>query len=69
MKMRCKGYEITELKNGHFKIKLNDGYKTYQTVCNNFNEAGQWVFEMANNNDHGRYVNQMMCKKFNKTFF
>jgi hypothetical protein len=71
--MQCKGFKITEMKDGTYKIKYADTFKgettMYECVCENFLKAGQWVWNMANNSDEARLVNHKMCNVFNKKFF
>lgn len=67
-KMQCKGFKISERKDGSFKIILDDGYGHYETVQPNFKEAGLWVWNMANNNDHAKFVNHRMCEVFERDF-
>ena len=67
--MQCKGFRISERKDGTYSITLKDWNRTYRTVCANFNDAGAWVWEMADNNDHARAVNHRMCEVFGKQFF
>lgn len=66
--MTCKGFQITERNDGTFRIVYNSYFGKYIGVCPNFNEAGEWVFEMADNHDIGRAVNHKMCDVFGRTF-
>lgn len=68
-KMRCKGFTISERKDGSYKIVYDSFFGRYEGECPYFCEAGQWVFEMADNHDIGREVNHRMCDVFGKVFF
>lgn len=67
-KMTCKGFEITERKDGTFRIVYHSYFGRYEGICPDFYEAGEWVFEMADNHDIGRAVNHKMCDVFGRTF-
>lgn len=67
--MRCKGYTITERKDGAFKIKYVSTLGTYETVCKNFFDAAEWVWNMADNHDIGNHVNHKMCDVWNRVIW
>lgn len=61
---------ITELKNGKFSVKTTSTLgKTWKESGMTFQEAGLWVWNMADNHDIAREINHRMCKKFNRVFF
>lgn len=69
-RMQCKGFKISERNDGTFKIEYVDSYGfVWNGVCKNFFEAGQWVWNMADNHDVARIVNRKMCDAWGKTFF
>ena len=67
--MKFKGFTIARRANGIFNIsyKSSDG-KIYEGECKNFNEAGEWVWNMADNHNIGREVNHRMCERFEANF-
>ena len=67
-RMSCKGFKISERNDGSYKIVYDSCFGRHEGVCPDFSEAGQWVFEMADNHDIGREVNHRMCDVFGKTF-
>ena len=67
-RMRFKGFWISERSDGSYRIVYDSTFGRYVGECPNFYEAGEWVFEMANNHDIGRAVNHRMCDVFGKTF-
>lgn len=68
--MTCKGFKITEKSNGRFNVRLTekDG-RVYEEKNLTFKHAGEWVYDMAPNNDIGREVNHKMCDRFQRSFF
>ena len=62
--MKCKGFEIREMRNGAYEIKV-DGYTQ---ICKSFNEAGEFVWNMADNHEISHAVCTKMCKVFGKKF-
>ena len=61
------GIRVYALKNGSFKVSLDNG--KYQFVYKTFNECGSEVYEFAPNNDAGRKLNHQMCRNFGRNFF
>ena len=68
--MRFKGFEIKELVGERFKVKLKekDG-SYYESICESFLDAGNWVWNMADNHDIAYEVENKMCDVFGKVFF
>ena len=71
MWIKCKGFTVTENKDGSFRVRYTDKFrnKRYQADKLSFCEAGEWVWNMANNHDIGREVNHKMCAKWQRSFF
>ena len=67
-RMGCKGFEISERNDGTYKVIYESCFGHYEDVCRDFCEAGEWVWNMADNHDIGRYVNHRMCDVFGKVF-
>lgn len=68
--MRCKGFTITRRANGTFKVKYVDcNNRTWECECKNFREAGDYVWNIADNHDIGSEVNHKMCERFDARFF
>ena len=67
-RMQCKGFKISERKDGKFKVSYDSFFGHYEQICDDFCDAGSWVYEMADNHDIGREVNHRMCDVFGKTF-
>lgn len=60
---------IIERDNGKFDVTTVDtlGYRWHESGMT-FQEAGCWVWNMADNHDISRAVNHRMCERFNRTF-
>lgn len=70
-RMQCKGFIIAERANGAFFVKYTSRGlgKTWSATVPDFNAAGDWVWNMADNHDIGREVNHKMCAKWGRSFF
>lgn len=60
---------IIERNDGKFNVTTWDtlGYKWHESGMT-FQGAGYWVWNMADNHDISRAVNQRMCDRFRRTF-
>lgn len=68
--MRCHGFEVKENRNGSYSVVLRGKDEmVFQVKGVSFNEAGEWVWNMADNHDIASVVNVKMCKVFGKSFF
>ncbi len=69
-RMKCKGFTIAERADGSFSVKYESkGFgETWSAVVPDFNAAGEWVWNMADNHDIGREVNHRMCARWQRSF-
>ena len=70
-KMTCKGFEIKEMADGTYKCSVRHWYdkaQKYTEVCKDFYEAGEFVWNFADNHDISHIVCERMCDVFGKTF-
>jgi len=67
-RMQCKGFKVSERKDGSYKVSYDSFFGHYEAVCKSFADAGEWVFGMADNHDIGSFVNHRMCDVFGKSF-
>ena len=70
-KMTCKGFEIRELANGKYRCsvpKWKGSDEKYVQDCKDFCEAGEFVWNLADNHDISHVVCEKMCDVFGKTF-
>lgn len=69
MKVEGQRWIITERKDGTFTVWTDDGMgHQWKETGMTFQEAGCWVWNMANNHDVSRAVNHRMCERFGRTF-
>jgi hypothetical protein len=61
---------VTHKDDGKFLCSITYGSDgtSFSQLCRNFYEAGEFAFEMADNNDQGRKFNHRMCDVFKMTF-
>lgn len=63
--MSCKGFRVTrKIKDGSFSVEFNLNGRQRKSIFPNFQRAAMFVWDMANNNDHGAMVNHKMCRVF-----
>ena len=67
-RMACKGFKISERKDGTYRVVYDSFFGRYEAVCKDFCDAGEWVWNMADNHDIGNEVNHRMCDVFGKVF-
>lgn len=68
--LKCKGFTIKEMADGSFKCEYKSkGFNTtWTTTAPDFDSAGEWVWNIADNHDIGREVNHKMCEKWGRSF-
>ena len=60
---------IIERNDGKFDVMTVDSSgRRWQESGMTFQEAGCWVWNMADNHDISRAVNNKMCERFSRTF-
>lgn len=67
--MRKHGITVTHRDDGTWMVSTKIGGERYEIIEKTFRGAGSEAFELANNNDEGREINERMCEVFGRLFF
>lgn len=70
-KMRKHGITVTHRDDGTWLVSGwmdGKGSERWSETFKTFARAGQFAFEMADNNDFGREINHRMCEVFGRNF-